>query len=434
MHRHAFLALFAAAVLAAPAAAEDPPLVVHEWGTFTSFSGSDGVKLEFRPLVGNDLPRFVNELTPSIARLLSKPNIRAIQRMETPVTYFYTPVERDVSVSVEFPDGLLTEFYPPVSACRPAMPPQTFPPPADPPAVPTTGGLLDWGRVHLIPTETLRPPLADEELSRRFGRELERRLAPPADGFPHYDEARATDSAIVRVRRGVGAAALDHFEKFLFYRGLGNFDLPVTAREAADGTFELTNAGGLPVRSVFHVHVDGEAVRFRRHDAAGPGETLRLDLPEEATDLAALSAAMTASLVAEGLYEKEAAAMVACWRSSWFGEPGSRVLYMVPQAATDELLPLHVSPEPTETVRVLVGRIELMSSAKEREILNLVSRSAAARPADATTPFESPSLPALASLGRMAEPALMRAKHLSDDPRLKTEADRLVVELRDQTN
>jgi hypothetical protein len=34
-------------------------LVVHEWGTFTSFSGSDGVRLEFRPLADEDLPPFV---------------------------------------------------------------------------------------------------------------------------------------------------------------------------------------------------------------------------------------------------------------------------------------------------------------------------------------------------------------------------------------
>ena len=34
-------------------------LVVHEWGTFTSVSGSDGVRLEFRPLVGDDLPNCV---------------------------------------------------------------------------------------------------------------------------------------------------------------------------------------------------------------------------------------------------------------------------------------------------------------------------------------------------------------------------------------
>ncbi len=41
----------------APAVAED--LIVHEWGTFTSFSGSDGVQLEFQPLTHNDLPSFV---------------------------------------------------------------------------------------------------------------------------------------------------------------------------------------------------------------------------------------------------------------------------------------------------------------------------------------------------------------------------------------
>ncbi len=29
----------------------DGRLVVHEWGTFTNFSGSDGVKLEYRPLI-----------------------------------------------------------------------------------------------------------------------------------------------------------------------------------------------------------------------------------------------------------------------------------------------------------------------------------------------------------------------------------------------
>lgn len=34
-------------------------LIVHEWGTFTSFSGSDGVRLEFRPLADEDLPPFV---------------------------------------------------------------------------------------------------------------------------------------------------------------------------------------------------------------------------------------------------------------------------------------------------------------------------------------------------------------------------------------
>ncbi|MFM8273889.1 MAG: hypothetical protein ACKODX_16375 [Gemmata sp.] len=48
---------------ATPAPATFPPapaarLVAHEWGTFTSFSGSDGVPVGFTPN-NSDLPRFV---------------------------------------------------------------------------------------------------------------------------------------------------------------------------------------------------------------------------------------------------------------------------------------------------------------------------------------------------------------------------------------
>ena len=38
-------------------------LVVHEWGTFTSIAGKNGVALEWRPLNGaSDLPKFVNSI------------------------------------------------------------------------------------------------------------------------------------------------------------------------------------------------------------------------------------------------------------------------------------------------------------------------------------------------------------------------------------
>src|SRR5579872_2196639 len=75
-------------------------LIVHEWGTFTSFSGSDGVRLEFRPLVDEDLPAFVLDrfLQSGVANPCSKSQIRVRMRMETPVTYFYTNRERDVNV------------------------------------------------------------------------------------------------------------------------------------------------------------------------------------------------------------------------------------------------------------------------------------------------------------------------------------------------
>ncbi len=65
---------------------------MHEWGTFTEFSGSDGVRLEFRPLADEDLPPFVLDrfLQSGVGNPFSKSEIRVRLRMETPVTYFYT--------------------------------------------------------------------------------------------------------------------------------------------------------------------------------------------------------------------------------------------------------------------------------------------------------------------------------------------------------
>ena len=342
------------------------PLVVHEWGTFTSFSGSDGVKLEFRPLVDNDLPAFVYNWSglSAIPFRVSKTVVRALQRMETPVTYFYTPIERDVSVRVKFPEGLLTEFYPPVRQVEPRPVEGHAWTGAD--KIPTDGsvplkdGLLDWGTVHLIPPASLRAHVADEELSRRIGRHVEQSLVPEATGnFLHYVAARDTDSAIVQFRYDPKTKQedslipwdvastdrpIDFFEKFLFYRGVGNFQLPLTLSETGAGEFELVNSGAEEIRSLFLVTVEGKSVRFNRFDRIAGGDRMLLRQSSETSTIGDLAASMVASLTAEGLYEKEARAMVRCWQSSWFGEDGTRLLYMVPQPLTDSLLPLEVDP------------------------------------------------------------------------------------------
>ena len=43
----------------APKAPEGKDLIVHEWGTFSTFSGSNGKNLKFLPY-DNDLPDFVH--------------------------------------------------------------------------------------------------------------------------------------------------------------------------------------------------------------------------------------------------------------------------------------------------------------------------------------------------------------------------------------
>ena len=72
-------------------------------------------------------------------------------------------------------------------------------------------------------------------------------------------------------------------------------------------------------------------------------------------------------LVEQGLYQDEAQAMFETWRDSWF-EEGSRLLYVVPRPFVDAILPLWIQPAPSQTVRVFVGRLELITPATQKAV------------------------------------------------------------------
>src|SRR5262245_7712351 len=85
-----------------PPADAKPNLLVHEWGTFLSVQGSDGVTLGGMAASEEVLPPFVE------ARSIATFNrTYARTKMETPVTYFYTDRPQVVSVRVDMPKGLL---------------------------------------------------------------------------------------------------------------------------------------------------------------------------------------------------------------------------------------------------------------------------------------------------------------------------------------
>jgi hypothetical protein len=106
--------------------------------------------------------------------------------------------------------------------------------------------------------------------------------------------------------------------------------------------------------------------------------------------------------------------MVKTWQSSWFGESGTRLLYLVPQGWTDGILPLRVTPTPDETVRVMVGRMEVLTPEASRQILATVHSLAQ----DANS--KAQQLPAeLTSLGRFAEPALRHLMAATKDTTLR---------------
>jgi hypothetical protein len=411
------------AVIASALPADDSPpaaapvttpgkLIVHEWGTFTSFAGSDGVNLEFRPLVTNDLPKFIMNpyRQPGTSfDIFLKDRFIALQRMETPVTYFYTDVPRVVHARVDFPQGMLSEWYPVAKSFDSGMDNATQ----------TVVGqaYLDWGTVRLTPPEQF----ADIRVRDLGGQAVPASL-PPVKADDHYGRARETDSAIVET---VDARRGSHFEKFLFYRGLGNFALPIKLVALGNDRFEVANADADSSGTMLLVRIENDRVRFTPIDPLAANSTVEMYLSGEESTVDDLADAMVRALTSAGLYEKESLAMVNTWRSSWFGENGTRLLYLVPGHLTDKLLPLAIDPVPDETVRVLVGRLETLTPEDSQQMVRAVAFDGVG---DAPTPEAAKAQ--LASLGRFAEPAIEFAISQTDDPTTRARLEAVLAETR----
>src|SRR5215218_10976966 len=144
-----FVRVAALALLTATVAASDirtirdpDTLVVHEWGTFTSVAGATGEAIPWLPLQSaNDLPCFVERFR----NFKPKSSIAGTVRMETPVIYFYAPREMTVDVSVRFPRGLITEWFPRADV----TPGESFP--ENGLTRPGFAGAARWSRVRVKP-------------------------------------------------------------------------------------------------------------------------------------------------------------------------------------------------------------------------------------------------------------------------------------------
>ena len=304
-------------------------LTAHEWGTFTSVAGPDGQAVEWSPLTGStDLPGFVEQFQKGGYKL----GLRGTVRMETPVLYFYAPSEETVSVQVSFSKGVITEWYPHASRVEPrtALHDGTLYYANQP------DGSIAWDSVTLSPSLTVDFP--QEARSDR------------------YYAARATTSTSLRVQTPTG----EQHEKFLFYRGVSVFPVPISAAVTSAGQVRAENRGNNTFPSVILFERRGEKVGYRIANALQTEATL--DLPELTASVDSLARDLEGILVTRGLYQNEAQAMVETWRDSWF-EEGSRLLYIVPPEFVNAVLPLTIKPAPMQTTRVFVGRLELITPA-----------------------------------------------------------------------
>ena len=415
-----------------PAAYGGKGFVVHEWGTNTVVVGSDGVALRGLHHEGDDLPAFVFDRLKQ-GDVLGFPTV---DKMETPVDYFYSDVPRSVSVRIDMPNGVLTQWYPAVASFLPPILNATHGPElyVDPLndihyvygtdacqtkySQPPSAGVLDWGKVEILARDAaVTLPEA------------------PLDRYT-WSYAREVAANPVRVynpmgRNAKGATLNDpQTERYLFYRGLGRFQPPlrVTSEASTSGEETVRAQGSEPSAGpVWLLRVDASTGAFVRVDPVANQSALEIPLSKLSrarsldsfvTDLAE---ELTAALRGTGLYQDEALAMINTWRKQWFLTPGVRLLYFAPTSWLERELPLTISPAPDLTTRVMVMRVELLTHAVEVADM------------DAVLQLGSPANLAAgrayyAALGRFAEPRLRRARSLLGG-RAPVESETLLREL-----
>lgn len=356
-------------------------LVVHEWGTFTSIAGKNGVSIEWRPLNGaSDLPSFVYDQSALAGAGLRsgqrciKCNLEALIRMETPVIYFYADREMSVSVNVFLSSGKITEWYPKARLINGSTP---------------SDG-IDWGRITVLPGGAENFPIETKP--------------------SHYYPARETDAATLRVCNAKG----EEREKFLFYRGVGTFDQPLSVK-LDDGRVVAKNTSSESIPQFILFENRGGNIGYQVRNSFD--REIVLDRPEVGQTQESLERDLGAMLVAQGLYEKEALAMIKTWRDSWF-EEGLRAFYIVPRKVTDSILPLTIEPQPSEISRVLVGRIEIITPEMEKEIESSL--------ADSSRAVNDVAEEIMRRHGRFAEPVLKDALEKTSDPELRIRIQQII--------
>jgi hypothetical protein len=358
---------------------------LHEWGTFTTVAGSDGKLLSGLQREEEPLPVFVhshfgmeNGQMPSVteySRILRehgttgfvalgqkglgrRPVSGVTVKMETPVIYFHSEAGFKAHVKVGFTGGTISQWYPGRSGGESLPEPAV---PADPKKSPTplakwnidfsqpyTGG-IEWEVDVLSPEESLKAL-----------------TFKPKDSLT-WLRARVPEANVVRNAAG-------ETENYLFYRGIGNFDPGLHTTVSTDETLHLENKTGsdIPYLLVF----DQSNGNIRWFDVTrGLPSGGKLSIAE--SDLTTVSGAfaepvyqsMKTGLAAMGLLDSEAHAMVQTWWSSYFEKDGLRVFWIVPTETTNRILPLAAEPAPEKTVRVLVGRSEVLRPRKETELL-----------------------------------------------------------------
>ncbi len=379
---------------------------LHEWGTFTTVSGSGGELLTGLHVEEEHLPPFVyshigmknlnwshrfmpqlmssvqngyaknanqmfvlkgegNKIVPmSLMKGMPMASLSNVTvKMETPVIYFYGDDAGKVNVKVGFNGGTISQWYPQRKS-------------GDTPNKMTGEGfeILPALKKELGAREMVLYKPLDFSKMYEGGIEWDVEVIPKAESDPAFtfkaDETttwiypRVSDANMLKVG--------DEYEDFLFYRGIGNFPLPVVFSVDAEETLHVENKSNEAVPFAFAFeNIEGK-FRYSVINSVEPGKTATVKETEWTTPVnqqVEVFQQMRKGLMAQGLSLEESNGMIKTWWQSYFGQPGLRVFWVVPQGELEKTLPLTLSPAPEKQVRVLVGRADVMRPRLEKKMI-----------------------------------------------------------------
>ncbi|MBI1307454.1 MAG: T9SS type A sorting domain-containing protein [Bacteroidetes bacterium] len=340
-------------------------LVVHEWGTFSARYTANGTPYQnMQDYAHEPVPSFVHHIdldsTFEVRYVSFKGDyytrndtveLRNISiKMETPVLYFYSPATiKDLEVSVDFPQGSISEFYPRPNSSETYnllkskiriendwsdLPHKSYI------SFSNYGGYVSWKINVLSPEQNTVLTHPDEEVPNVWS-------AP-----------RKTDANLIKVGEEV--------EKYIFYRGLGGFENPVSLKYTDKGNLVINNTLNeeIPYCLIYEMKEDGS--RYIWGYGKLDGGRIRHVSPvsdsiPQAEWVTVYKPKFIDELVKAGLYRDEAMAMFNTWEASYFETTGLRVFWIVPRSFTDKTLPIHFSMNPSSVERIMVGRSEIDS-------------------------------------------------------------------------
>jgi hypothetical protein len=359
-----------ALLLLRPSVHGEPNWTVHEWGTFTSLQNEAGDAIGGINTDDEPVPGFVHRLADFL--LLRPTQVPPIffqgarschpdvtMRLQTPVLYFHPPQPEpglhEVSVTVQFRGGWLSEYYPAAEAEAPGL---------------KGPGTSQFG--HLSSVTVSRLKWEHLEIGGDW---------PIANSTAHvWVTPRAVQAARVRAPNGES-------EQFLFYRGVAHIDAPLRISRTGDQLIFRSQLEELPaerpliIQSIWLVDIRSDGrLAFRNLPPLKLDRDSNTNLARTPANFAPgdfgsvnrhlLKSSLQQTLVSKGLNRDEAQALLNTWELPYFESAGLRVFFVVPRAWVDYYLPLHVSI-PCDLNRVMVGRIELVTPGERADLQKL---------------------------------------------------------------